>query len=180
MQVNKLPAQPPLWFSYYRVTSPLLAALILFVLESIWYGYELWYALDHRGWLITFFWLWCFLFSFVHIFLVIMDGWSRFQNYKRIKDQFYRFGFQSRIAEAYIVSSCQRRAVKVAAQELGLGQQVVDYYRSRDVKWYHFVPYFMLQDPWFFFKKAFWSRTFIEKHYTSKIDYHALSLQLGS
>ena len=157
-----------------------MAALLLFILESIWYGYELWYAANYRGWIIILFWLWCFLFSFVHIFLVIMDGWSRFQNYKRVKDQFYRYGFQPRIAEAYIVSSCQRRAVKVAASELGMERQVVDYYKARGVKWYHYIPYFMLQDPLIFFKKAFWSRTFIEKYYHSKFDYHSLSLEYTS
>lgn len=180
MQLTELPIQPPRWLSYYRVTSPLLGALLLFILESLWYGYELWYAVNNRGWILILFWLSFFLFSFVHIFLVIMDGWSRFQNYKRVKDQFYRYGFQSRIAESYIVSSCQRRAVKVAADELGLGQQVVEYYKSRGVKWYHYIPYFMLEDPLVFFKKAFWSRTFVEKHYQSRFDYHSIALELGS
>jgi hypothetical protein len=178
MYVSSLPVQPPAWISYAKVSWLLLGALLLFIAESVWYGYELSYAIRYRGWLPIAFWGWSFMFSFIHIFLVIMDSWSRFQNYKRVKDQFFQYGFKARIADAYIVSRCQRSAVMVAAQELGLEKQLSEHYEMRGVKWFHFIPYFMLQDPLFFFKKAFWSKTFIEKHYKSKFDYRQLNLNI--
>lgn len=151
-------------------------ALLLFILESWWYAYELMEAIRSKPLYIIGFWLWCFLFSFVHIYLVIMDGWSRFQNYKRAKDQFFRYGFKPRIAHRYIGSKCQRQAALVAAEELGMKDEVLQYYEEQGVKWYHYVPYFMIKDPLFFLKKAFWSRTFLEKRYEPRYDFRSLSV----
>lgn len=106
-----------------------------------------------------------------------MDGWSRYQNYKRAKDQFYMYGFKDRIAETYLGSKCQRMAAKVAAEELGIEESLKAYYQSRGVKWYHFIPYFMVREPLFLFRKSFWSRTFLEKNYESKFDFRNLQLE---
>ena len=73
-----------------------------------------------------------------------MDSWSRFQNYKRIKDQLFMYGFQPKIANNYLVSKCQRRALKIACEELDLEQEYTRYLERCKVKWYHFVPYFMM------------------------------------
>tara|TARA_R110002020_G_scaffold458037_1_gene675231 strand:+ start:294 stop:626 length:333 start_codon:yes stop_codon:yes gene_type:complete len=108
-----------------------------------------------------------------------MDGYSRYQNYKRAKDQFYVHGFKSRIANLYIGSKCQRMAAEVAADELGIGDQVRAHYADKGIKWYHYVPYFMIKDPLFLFKKHFWSRTFLEKGYTSQYDYRQIQLGLS-
>ena len=67
----------------------------------------------------------------------------------------------------------------VAAKELGIEQQVKDYYTTKVIKWYHYVPYFMIKDPLFLFKKYFWKRTFREKVYESKFDFRKLQLQLS-
>ena len=105
-----------------------------------------------------------------------MDGWSRYQNYKRAKDQFFEYGFQPRIANMYMGSKCQRMAAETAAEELGIKDEVVEYYKKIGVKWYHYVPYFMIKDPLFFFRKYFWQRTFLEKNYAPKYNYRELSL----
>ncbi len=115
-----------------------------------------------------------FFFSFIHIFLVIMDGWSRYQNYKRAKDQFYIHGFNNKIALNYIDSKCQRMAAKTAAEELGMKDQIENYYKNSGVKWFHYIPYFMIKEPFFLLKKIFWSRTFLEGHYEPKYDYQAI------
>ena len=68
-----------------------------------------------------------------------MDGWSRFQNYKRAKDQFYMHGFNQRIADTYIGSQCQRMAAIVAAEELGIGDELKEYYiekMSNGIIWF--------------------------------------------
>lgn len=137
-------------------------------------------SIEERGVLAIVFWVSFFLFSFLHIFLVLADGWSRFQNYKRVKDQFFVYGFQSRIAENYIGSKCQRMAAMVAAEELGLEDQLQRYYDKRGVKWFHYVPYFMIRDPFFLFRRHFWSKTFLEKTYKPKFDYHSLQLEPAS
>ena len=106
-----------------------------------------------------------------------MDGWSRYQNYKRAKDMLFLYGFQRRIGAMYISSKCQRMAALVAADELGMKQEMELYYRERGVKWYHFVPYFMVKDPLFPFRPYFWKRTFMESNYQSKINFNKLSVQ---
>ncbi len=87
------------------------------------------------------------------------------------------YGFNERIAETYISSKCQRMAAEVAAEELGIKEELKNYYRSRGVRWFHYIPYFMLRDPVFLFKKSFWSRTFLEKNYKSKFNFHTIQLE---
>jgi len=108
-----------------------------------------------------------------------MDGWSRYQNYKRAKDQFYMYGITARICNLYIGSKCQRIAALVAAKELGLENDVKQYYSSKGVKWYHYIPYFMVMDHLFLFKKYFWRRSFMEKNYKAKFDYKKLQFELS-
>lgn len=178
MIVANLPKQPPIFISYLKVGKLLYYSLVLFILEAWLYGVQLCYALQHQGWLGIILWLSCFLFAFVHIFLVLADGWSRFQNYKRAKDQFFIHGFNRRICDTYIVSKCQRMAVLVAAEELGIEKQVAEYYAQKGVKWYHFIPYFMVKDPLFLFKRKFWNRTFLEPTYHSKFNFHTIQTNI--
>ncbi|OEI79252.1 hypothetical protein AST99_15645 [Formosa algae] len=180
MERQRLPKQPNSIISYLRVGRLLYYSLFLFLLESWIYWVQLKASFLHSNLWIQAFWIWCFLFSFVHIFLVLMDGWSRYQNYKRAKDQFFEYGFRKRIAANYIISKCQREAAIVAASELGLEEKVSRYYEHCGVKWYHYVPYFMVKDPFFLFRKTFWSRTFLEGNYTPKFNYKKLQLELAS
>lgn len=173
-----LPKQPHVFVSYIRVGRLLYYSLVLFILEAWFYWVKLKAAYTESSLVYIIFWTWSFLFSFIHIFLVLMDGWSRFQNYKRAKDQFYIHGFNRRIADTYIGSKCQRMAAIVAAEELGIDEDVKAYYDSKGVKWYHYVPYFMIKTPFFFFNNTFWSRTFLERNYTPKFDYRNLGLEL--
>ena len=178
-KLGSLPYQPNFIVSYLKVGKLLYYSLILFILESWFYWVKLKAAyLNNDIWFIWF-WLVCFLFSFVHIFLVIMDGWSRYQNYKRAKDQFYQYGFKKRISHLYIGSKCQRIAALTAAEELGIKDSVLKYYKSKGVKWYHYIPYFMVKDPLFLFRRYFWKRTFLERRYDAKFDYKKLYLQFS-
>ena len=138
-----IPKQTSLLHSYFKVSFWLHISLLLFIAESIFYKIQLekTSAIQETY---SLFWLCCFLFSFTHIFLVLMDSWSRFQNYKRIKDQLFMYGFQPKIANNYLVSKCQRRALKIACEELELEQEYTRYLERCKVKWYHFVPYFMM------------------------------------
>jgi hypothetical protein len=154
--------------------------LILFILEAWFYWYKLEAAYHDSDMFFIGFWFWCFLFSFSHIYLVLMDGWSRFQNYKRAKDQLYMFGVNRRITDMYIGSKCQRMAVETAAEELGYTEEVNHYYKKKGVKWFHYIPYFMVAEPLFLFKKKFWSRTFLEKKYNSRFNFKQMHLELSA
>ncbi|WP_434035628.1 hypothetical protein [Formosa sp. 4Alg 33] len=180
MEVVNLPKQPCAIVSYLRVGRLLYYSLFLFILESWVYWKFLKASFQKDNLWIQGFWIWCFLFSFVHIFLVLMDGWSRYQNYKRAKDQFFEYGFRKRIAANYMISKCQREAALVAASELGIEHKVNNYYKQHGVKWFHYVPYFMVKDPLFLFRKAFWSRTFLERSYTPKFNFKDIQPKLTS
>lgn len=166
--------QPRTIVSYWHVGCLLHCSLILFVLESAFYWAKLKETYMHSPLFVVVFWLWCLLFSFSHIFMVIMDAWSRFQNYKRIKDHLFMHGFTPKIARHYKGSKCQRNAVLVAARELGLENEVQAYYRRHGIRWFHFIPQFMVEDPLFLFKRYFWSRTFMEKYYEPKFNFRDL------
>lgn len=171
MQFSELPKQPHVFVSYWNVGKLLYGALLLFILETVLYFGEFQKAYDNESMYVIGFWLWSLMFSFIHIFLVLMDVWSRFQNYKRMKDHLFQHGYTPKIADYYKGSKCQRMALFTAAKELGMEDKIQEHFAQAGIKWYFFIPQFMLQDPLFFFKKYFWSRTFMEKYYQPKFDF---------
>ena len=173
-----LPYQPPLWMSYFRSGKLLYASMVLFILESVIYGYLMMRSNESGSHFWSIFWAVFFLFSFIHIFLVLADGWSRFQNYKRVKDQLFLYGFQPRIMIAYMGSKCQRLAALTAAEELGWEEETRHFFYEQGYRWYHWIPDFMMKDPLFLFRNYFWRRTFLEKNYTSKFNYRHLYKEL--
>lgn len=180
MSVKELPKQPPLWVSYLVCGRLLHGSTFLFFLESYLYWLPLERAIRAENTALIVVWTGYFLFSVVHIFLVSADAWSRFQNYKRAKDQLYIYGFNKRIINQYIGSKCQRIAVETAAKELGYEAETKAYFKEKGYNWYHYIPDFMIRDPWFLFKNYFWKRTFLEKHYEPKFNFQELSTQLES
>jgi hypothetical protein len=175
---HNLPKQPSIAVSFWNVGSLLYGSVALFMLESAFYWSKFQNAYLNDTYIFILFWFSCLLFAFSHIFLVIMDGWSRFQTYKKVKDALYMNGFTPKIVGLYQGSRCQRNAVLVAAKELGLHDEVNKYYRRLGIKWYHFVPDFMVTDPLFIFKRYFWSRTFLEKYYEPKFNFRDMNNNL--
>lgn len=171
MHPRNLPKQRSTFVSYWNVGKLLYGALLIFIVETLLYYYEFMVAYHNGHLAIKLFWLWSLLFSFSHIFLVVMDSWSRFQDYKRIKDYLFQYGFNPRIISPYRGSKCQRMAVLAAARELGMQNEVERYFQKLGIKWFHFVPTFMIQDPLFLLKRNFWARTFTEKYYEPKFNY---------
>lgn len=100
-----------------------------------------------------------------------LDIRSRYQNYKLVKDNLYIYGFQTRLLKPFIKSSCQRDAVKVAADELGMLHQCREYFKSNGYKWYHLIPDIVLKNPSVLFTKNFWSTTLFTKTYHPRIDF---------
>jgi hypothetical protein len=94
-----------------------------------------------------------------------------YQNYKLVKDNLYSYGFQTRLLKPFIQSSCQRDAVKVAADELGMLPQCREYFKSYGYKWYHLIPDIVLKKPSVLFTKNFWSTTLFTKTYHPRVDF---------
>ena len=175
---TSLPYQPPVVVSYWNSGRLVHLSAILFTIEAILYYQLMEMAISYN----SSFWSVvlgiCFIFSFIHIFLVLADGWCRFQDYKRAKDQVFLYGLKNRILMQYASSQCQRSACINAAKELGYEKEAREYYRSLGYKWYHVLPDFMVKDPFFFYKKYFWKRTFLEKNYTPKYNYRKIYLEV--
>jgi hypothetical protein len=111
------------------------------------------------------------LFLFSLPVLSQLDARSRFQNYKKIKDQLYHYGFQPRLLKPFINSRCQRDAAQNAANELRLGDIVITHFHSHGYRWYHIFPDFIFEKPWFLASKYFWLTTFFVPYYPSKFDF---------
>lgn len=108
--------------------------------------------------------------------LAELDGFSRFQNYKQLKDQLYFNGYRERLLKPMLRSSCQRDAAVISCEELGLGTEVREYFKELGYRWYHIIPDFVFQYPLFFFSTFFWRTTFFTPYYKSKVDYKQLDL----
>ena len=98
-------------------------------------------------------------------------------NISKVKDLYFTHRNIRRISSMYMGSKCQRSAALVAASELGIEEEVKEYFKDCGVKWYHYIPYFMVKDPLFFFRKTFWERTFLEKHYSPSYDFRKLQVE---
>jgi hypothetical protein len=108
-----------------------------------------------------------FCWSVGWVALTLLDARSRFQDYKRAKDLFFENGFKSRIAKIFIYSRCQRDAIRIAAKDLGLLEQLDHFYQTQGYHWYHIFPDFIFKKPWLIFSQRYWRKTLFEPKHTS-------------
>ncbi len=94
-----------------------------------------------------------------------LDARCRYQDYKRVKDLFLRFGFDTRILKTLLKSRCQRDAAMVAALESGHGESCRAFYYRQGYRWYHILPDFLFSSPQFLVSRHFWQSTFFLKTY---------------
>jgi hypothetical protein len=113
-----------------------------------------------------------FGYFFLHMltipFFAELDAYSRFQNYKSMKDLLYHYGFQIRFIKTLRHSKCQREAAYYAARDLGYANNIHEYFKSCGYRWYHILPDFVWSHPEYLFSKHFWSTTFFTKTYHPK------------
>ena len=114
------------------------------------------------------FFLWLSSFFFMNALLSQLDAYSRYQNFKQVRDQLYENGFQPRIAKPLAKSSCQRFAAMAAGKRLSLKEPIDTFYRDMGYRWYHILPDFIWSKPMFLFHPWFWKSTFFVKHYKSR------------
>ncbi len=115
-------------------------------------------------------WMLMFFLAMLPLFSQL-DARSRYQNYKQIKDQLFLYGFDKRIFKPILQSRCQRDAAQTAAEELGYGSRCRNYFRTCGYRWYHLVPDFIYQAPYFLLTGVFWRRTFFMPTYQPKVDF---------
>jgi hypothetical protein len=109
--------------------------------------------------------------SIVGIFLIFfaqMDALSRFQNYKQAKDLFFENGFQKRFVTIFANSRCQREAIKIAAQDMGIADELNRYFAILGYRWFHLIPNIVYSNPRILLTNRYWKKTLFVKPYTSK------------
>ena len=124
-------------------------------------------------------WLLIFICFFNMSVLAELDGYSRFQNYKQIKDQIYLNGYHDRLLKPLSKSSCQRSAAILAGDELGVKKSVTKYFYEKGYRWYHIIPDFVFNNPLLIFTPFFWKTTFFAQHYEPKVDFDQFRLSRG-
>lgn len=150
-------------------------ALFAFIVAS--YSFIFLFQLDYNDGKITYlFVLYLAIVFGCMAMLAELDGFSRYQNYKQVKDQIYFNGYQERLLKPLLRSSCQREAAILASTELGIGDKAKEYFYSKGYRWYHIIPDFVFQYPLFFFSIYFWRTTFFTPYYKAKVNFDELDL----
>lgn len=108
------------------------------------------------------------LYTFTLPFFSQLDAFSRYQNYKMIKDKIYEYGFDSRIIKPFLYSRCQRDAISVAICELNYSSEWKSLIYKMGFRWYHLLPHLIFNKPSVLFTRQYWIKTFFAKPYYSK------------
>ena len=97
-----------------------------------------------------------------------LDARSRYQEFKKVRDQLILFGVNRRIFKSVSGSRCQRGAALAAARQLGVAKQCSDYFRAVGYRWYHLTPDFLARQPETLLSTGFWRATFFLPTYRSR------------
>jgi hypothetical protein len=97
-----------------------------------------------------------------------LDARSRFQEYKKARDQLIRHGPDNRIFRSLSRSRCQRDAALAAARQLGYDRQCRRYFAAGGYRWFHLLPEFVSRQPAFLLSPAFLRATFFMPTYHSR------------
>ena len=97
-----------------------------------------------------------------------LDARSRFQEYKKARDQLICHGPDNRIFRSLSRSRCQRDAALAAARQLGYDSECRNYFTSAGYRWYHLLPEFVSRQPKFLLSPAFMRATFFVPTYHSR------------
>ncbi|MCP4117226.1 MAG: hypothetical protein GY737_17890 [Desulfobacteraceae bacterium] len=163
------------YFIFYKQTGRFIKVALLLHLTSLLglvlflgFGRLALSALEQNHTFLYFILEYLSIYGVVLIILTQMDAFSRFQNYKLSKDLFFENGFQKRIANLFISSRCQREAIKIAALDLGIADELNAYLDSLGFRWFHVIPKVVISKPEILLARSFWEKTFFVKPYTSK------------
>jgi hypothetical protein len=97
-----------------------------------------------------------------------LDARSRYQEFKKARDQLVQHGPNRRIFHALSGSRCQRDAVLAAAGALGHAAACRHHLKAAGYRWYHLLPDFVKHHPGFLLSPAFLQATFFAPTYRSR------------
>jgi hypothetical protein len=97
-----------------------------------------------------------------------MDANGRYQDYKKIKDVIYEYGYDDRLVRPFVGSKCQRDAVVMAAKDLNHSNKVNSLFIKLGYRWYHILPDKFVKNPLIILKKEFWFRILFSNTYNLK------------
>jgi hypothetical protein len=101
----------------------------------------------------------------VYTLFTQLDARSRFQEYKKVRDQLVRYGPDRRIFRSVAQSRCQRDAALAAARRLGHGAVCRAFFTAAGYRWYHLLPDFVYHRPRYLLSPAFYRATFFMPTY---------------
>ena len=113
----------------------------------------------------NYFWLFIVFFGFILPIIAELDTLGRYQDYKLIKDIFYKNGYDNRLIKLFMNSKCQRDSVLVAADDLELRKKTEDFFYKSGYRWYHLLPDRFVENPLVIFRKGFWFKILFTKKY---------------
>ncbi|MCK9239372.1 hypothetical protein [Desulfocurvus sp.] len=93
--------------------------------------------------------------------ICLLDGFSRFREYRRIKAMLSRHGWNRRIFALVAGSRCQRDAALQAAREAGHGCRARRLFHAMGYRWYHLLPDAVARNPLRFFQPRFLRSSFL-------------------
>lgn len=93
--------------------------------------------------------------------IALMDGFSRYREYRRIRAMLSRYGWNRRVFLLVAGSRCQRDAALQAALEAGHGMRARRLFRSMGYRWYHLFPDAVIKNPLMFFHPRFLRNSFL-------------------
>jgi hypothetical protein len=94
-----------------------------------------------------------------------LDARSRFQEFKKVRDQLIQYGPNKRIFKSVASSRCQRDAALAAAIQTGFAEHCENYYTTIGYRWYHLLPDFVKSHPEYILSVNFWRTTFFNPTY---------------
>lgn len=89
------------------------------------------------------------------------DAFSRYREFKRLRQLLRRYGFRPGIFRLVAASRCQRDAALLAAHETGCRAQARNVFRELGYRWYHILPDAIVANPLVFFHPRFLRATFV-------------------
>ena len=97
-----------------------------------------------------------------------LDAYSRYQNYKQVKDLIHKNGFRGMIIKPFSGSRCQRDAVREMANQLKIKKMVRQYFYHLGYRWYHIIPTALWRKPLLVFTRGYWITILFVPRYRSK------------
>lgn len=153
---------------FVRVGGVLHLAATAGILIFIWAGTQAFHAWARDRIVLAVGYGWMALYGWILPVFAELDALSRYQNYKKAKDLFHENGVKPRGLKLFIHSRCQRVAIRVAARDLGLQNELARYVWGLGYRWYHILPDFLYSKPGILFSRRYWQRTLFEKNYRSR------------